>query len=268
MTPGPFAFCRFRQPAVTGFLFERFPDLHDTNFEIFLSGGAVRKVLLTSAVLVAASVISAFAADLPVKAPVAVAAPVTNWSGWYVGVEGGYGKSQFSQTNTVTNVSLGYYDQKGGLFGATVGYNWQAANWVWGLESDFSWANINGTQICGPTRTNVCSTNMRDLGTLRGRLGMTIFDNTLLYATAGLAYADIWATRDTGATEADNWRAALIGGGGVEWMFAPRWSLKGEYLYTSFPGTATTYTVIASSTPVAVVERSVHIFRGGINWHF
>jgi hypothetical protein len=51
-------------------------------------------------------------------------------------------------------------------------------------------------------------------------------------------------------------------------MILPRWSVKAEYLYANFPGTATTYTVIATATPVAATERNVHILRAGLNWHF
>jgi outer membrane immunogenic protein len=213
---------------------------------------------------------AALAADLPTKAPVSrsISEPATNWAGWYVGIEGGGDWGQFSQTNTITNVSLGTFNQKGGLVGGTVGYNFQSGFLVYGLETDLSWTNLSGTQTCGPTRTNICTTNMDAIGTVRGRIGATLLPNVIAYVTGGLAYADIHATRDTGATESHDWRATWTVGGGAEMMIFPRWSLKAEYLYIDFPGTATTYMVTATSTPVAATERNVHILRAGLNWHF
>lgn len=207
------------------------------------------------------------AADMPLKAPTQIA-KVTNWAGWYVGIEGGGDWGSFSQTNTISHVSLGSFSQKGGLVGGTVGYNWQSGILVYGLETDLSWTNLSGTQKCGPTRTNICTTDMRAIGTARARVGATVLPNTIAYVTGGLAYADIHATRDVGATDSDNWRATWTVGAGAEMMIFPRWSIKAEYLYADFPGTATTYMVKATSTPVAATERNVHILRAGLNWHF
>ena len=235
-----------------------------SNWEL---GALVRKVLFALALTLAMPALPAFAADLPVKAPANIAT-VTNWTGFYIGIEGGADWGRFSQTNTISGVSLGFFDQKGGLIGGTAGYNWQTGNWIFGLETDLSWTDLSGTQTCGPTRTNICTTEMRAFGTLRGRVGMTLLDNVLLYATGGLAYGYIRATRDVGATESDNWRAGWTVGGGGEVMLFPHWSVKLEYLYATFPGTATTYTIIANGNPIAATERDVQIVRAGLNWHF
>ena len=235
-----------------------------SNWEL---GALVRKVLFALALTLAMPALPAFAADLPVKAPANIAA-VTNWTGFYIGIEGGADWGRFSQTNTITGVSLGFFDQKGGLIGGTVGYNWQTANWIFGLETDLSWTDLSGTQACGPTLSFICTTKMRSFGTLRGRLGTTVLDNLMLYVTGGLAYGDIRATRNVSATISDNWRAGWTLGGGGEMMLLPNWSVKLEYLYATFPGTATTYIVTASGTPVAAVERDVQVVRAGLNWHF
>ena len=55
--------------------------------------------------------------------------------------QGGGDWGHFTQTNTITNVSLGSFSQKGGLVGGTLGYNWQSGIWVYGLETDLSWTN-------------------------------------------------------------------------------------------------------------------------------
>ena len=217
-------------------------------------------------ILAAFLVTPVFAADLPVKAPGKTAA--TNWSGWYVGIEGGGAWGRAAQTNTISGVSLGYYDQKGGLVGGTLGYNWQVANLILGLETDLSWASLTGAEACGPTLTFSCPTELRAFGTLRGRLGVAVWGKTILYAAGGLAYGDIRATRNVSATTSDNWRAGWTIGGGVETMLFPRWSLKLEYLYSTFPGTGTTYIVTSTATPVSTVEIDVQIVRAGLNWHF
>ena len=93
-------------------------------------------------------------------------------------------------------------------------------------------------------------------------MGVTVLPTVLAYVTGGLAYADIHATRDTGATDSDNWRATWTVGGGAEWMIFPRWSIKAEYLYVDFPGTVTTYMVTATSTPVAATDTCPHSSRG------
>jgi outer membrane immunogenic protein len=214
-----------------------------------------------------ASIVSAVAADMPIKAPPKAIAG-TNWSGWYVGISGGGDWGKFSQTNVLTGVSFGYFSQNGGLVGGTAGYNWQIANVVLGLETDLSWTKLYGTQQCGPGLVFVCSTETRAFGTFRGRAGVAVASNTLAFVTGGLAYGKIRATRDIGATTSEDWRAGWTVGGGIETMLMPQWSVKVEYLYASFPGTATTYTVLVGPTPVAATERDVQIVRAGLNWHF
>lgn len=229
-----------------------------------------KSVAAVAAVFLSVSVQQAVSADLPVKALPPAPVATSGWAGWYIGVEGGADRGQFTQTNTLTNVSLGTFDQSGALAGGTVGYNWQSGPLVYGLESDLSWTDLSGTQNCGPTRTNICTTDLRSIGTVRGRVGAAVLPSTLIYATGGLAYADIHATRDTGAIASHDWRATWTAGLGAEFMVLPRLSLKAEYLYAGFDGVATTYLVTASATPtpVAAAERNVHILRGGLNWHF
>jgi outer membrane immunogenic protein len=91
---------------------------------------------------------AAYAADLPAppsapytKAP-AIVSPLTNWSGFYIGAMGGYGKE-----NSNDPLAL-----KGGFAGGTVGYNWQFGQFVAGIEADGAWADINNsTTIAGVT---------------------------------------------------------------------------------------------------------------------
>src|SRR5471032_2636404 len=86
---------------------------------------------------------SALAADMPIKAA-PVAAPVHQWTGFYVGVTAGYvfGRSQHCDTPAFCTAT---FDVDGVAGGGTLGYNWQTPNWVYGLETDFSFANSRGT---------------------------------------------------------------------------------------------------------------------------
>src|SRR3981081_4129547 len=148
----------------------------------------MRRILLASAgVLAMVGLIgSAHAADLrrrqmAVRAPV-YAAPYYNWTGLYVGINGGgaWGSSRWDST--------GSFDTSGGMIGGTVGYNWQFGTWVVGLEGDIDWANIKGTT--NPGCGGGCSSETTWLGTARGRLGYS-FGPWMRCGTAGAALADV-----------------------------------------------------------------------------
>jgi outer membrane immunogenic protein len=204
----------------------------------------------------------ALAADLPVKAaaPMTAMVAATNWTGFYVGINGGAGWGRSNQTDTAGTTS-GDYNQSGGLVGGTLGYNWQVNNLVIGVEGDYDWANINGS-VSPAVCSVACFTNLRSLGTVRARLGMT-WGNWMPYLTGGIA----WGRVNTGQTGlpafgANTTKSGGTFGGGVEVMLAPKWSGKVEYLYTNL-GT-TTYIV---AIPVNVTEK-VHVVRVGVNYHF
>ena len=101
----------------------------------------MRRVLLTTISLLALTTAGAMAADIPVRAPARapVLVPAFTWSGFYIGLNGGYG------WGTSTWDSTGSFDVSGGLVGGTIGYNWQVGTWVFGLEGDIDWADIKGS---------------------------------------------------------------------------------------------------------------------------
>src|ERR1035441_6968515 len=127
-----------------------------------------KQLLLGASFIVAAPALgmvqASSAADLPVKAPVykaPVVAPLYNWTGPYIGIAGGYGWGHSNQTDPgisttgttgTTGPADGSYLVSGGILGGTLGYNWQQGPWVFGVEGDYSWADINGSSnVCGPT---------------------------------------------------------------------------------------------------------------------
>src|SRR5581483_3385215 len=110
-------------------------------------GSEMKKFVVAAVGLLALSVTSASAADLgprmvtkaPPMAPVAY-----NWSGFYIGVNGGYGWANSTHVDALGR-SSGSFNQNGGMVGGTFGYNWQIASTVLGLETDLDWARINGS---------------------------------------------------------------------------------------------------------------------------
>jgi outer membrane immunogenic protein len=228
---------------------------------------------LTATSLSIGATVVASAADLsrPAPAPVYTKAPTVapgyNWSGFYLGIEGGGAWADSDQTDTSGNTT-GTYKQNGGLVGGTVGYNWQVTNWVFGLEGDASWAHVDGTVAAPNCNGGSCFTNLESFYTARGRLGIA-FDQFLPYVTGGLAAGEVNAGQAVcnvgGATFCGtDTRVGWTAGAGVEALFAPHWSAKVEYLYADL-GDKTQYTPVI---PVDVLERPVNIVRGGINYHF
>jgi outer membrane immunogenic protein len=180
----------------------------------------------------------ASAADI--QRPIYKAAPVIaayNWSGFYVGGNIGWGWGEVDSNNiagfAVTSKPEGFFG------GGQVGFNWQAPGspWVWGVEVDSQWANIEEdvTGVAGAVVANAF-TDLNYFGTARLRLGYA-WDRVMAYATGGLA----WGNNEIGASVAvpgffagATSSATHIGwtvGAGVEWALLDNWSAKVEYLY-------------------------------------
>jgi outer membrane immunogenic protein len=120
-------------------------------------GLVVNKVvsLIVTAVAFLATCIAAQAADLPmapVYQPPPVVVPVYNWTGFYIGANGGYGWGSQDPFNLVTNRFDNFSTSlSGGVFGGTLGAQMQMAHVVMGLEADLDWANIKGSTVANPT---------------------------------------------------------------------------------------------------------------------
>ena len=190
---------------------------------------------LSLGIAVAASLIAtnALAADLPArtytKAPVYVD-PGYDWTGFYIGLNGGYSWGNASNTFTTGTVLIPPASNRmdGWVFGGQAGYNWQFnKSWVFGIEGDIDATGQDGTAILGPlstvvvtvpapgalalpTRTVTTTTTgtfedkLPWLATLRGRIGVLPSDRVLLYVTGGLAVGEVKSTSavTTGTTTA------------------------------------------------------------------
>src|SRR4029453_12008929 len=93
----------------------------------------------------------ASAADMAVKArpPAPVIAPIYDWTGFYIGGNGGWGQSK-SRPDFVDALGVDFRDgcasRSGGLAGGQIGYRWQANQWVFGLEAQGDWADLSHTR--------------------------------------------------------------------------------------------------------------------------
>jgi outer membrane immunogenic protein len=220
----------------------------------------MKKILLASVAFAALGMVPAGAADLAArtytKAP--ALAPLPTWAGFYIGGMGGYA-SDDSSNNAI----------KGGFAGGTVGYNWQQGNIVYGLEADAAWADISasatgfatvpGFGVVAATATD----KIDSTGSVRGRLGY-VFNTVLLYGTAGYAWADNKVSLSAlGATVSETkFLSGWTAGAGVEVMFAPKWSVKAEYLYKSLDGG----NYFNGALPVGDIN--IHSVQVGVNYHF
>ena len=223
---------------------------------------------------------SAYAsAGMPVKAP--PPPPVTSWTGFYLGINGGWGAGTTNHTDEF-GITTNNFRTSGGLLGVTYGGNWQTGQFVLGFEGDFDFANINGTLttagpplgLCSVNGGTTCFTNLNTFATDRVRAGVDV-NGWLLFGTAGVGFGQVNAGQNPcgntifeGNSCNEVWQIGWVAGGGVEKMFAPHWSAKIEYLHYDF-GTREAYTpaLIGGGNTVSVLERG-DIVRAGINYHF
>ena len=223
-----------------------------------------RFTLMACAGLMAAAMATpSLAADLPrpaFKAPVYVAP--FSWSGFYVGINGGYGWGTSNWSSAVTADTV---KPKGGVVGGTIGYNLQTGNWVWGLEGDIDFASIKGTNIgTGACAGAIgCETENSWLGTARGRIGYA-FDRWLPYFTGGAAFGDVRMTPNNGLRETKDQLGWTLGGG-VEWAFMGAWSTKLEYLYVDLGDATCGASICGIDTKVT---DKTSLIRAGINYRF
>lgn len=210
----------------------------------------IGQVALTAVVL-AAGASCALAADMAAppppayKAPAPIMVPVAyDWTGFYIGANIGYGwgtsdpgvVSFFQPVGTLQGTINGLPASTGGVIGGgQIGYNFQASNFVFGIEGDFSGADIKGS-VTDTTNNYTAQSQTQWVATVRGRLGIA-FDRVLVFGSGGFAAAGVKATlNDTYpsgviTTTSSNTYTGWAAGGGLEWAVAGNWTIRGEYLY-------------------------------------
>jgi outer membrane immunogenic protein len=130
-----------------------------------------------TAVLIATTVAGS-AADLPVKAaPYVAPAPVSSWTGFYVGVNAGYGGGESAiSTDSPLGSNVLALKSNGFLGGGQIGYNWQAGQFLYGLEADIQGTGVKSSLGLGAVAGGDAGTTVDYFGTVRGRIGFTPWD--------------------------------------------------------------------------------------------
>ena len=145
----------------------------------------MKKFLLATVSMVALAGV-ARGADMPampVKGPIYSPVPATDWSGLYLGVQGGVVRRDTLAEGDVTRAG----SKTGGSAGVLAGYNWQQGGFVYGLEGDWNWI---GAKASSTVVTNFASYDVNWLASVRGRTGIAL-DATLFYLTGGVAFGQV-----------------------------------------------------------------------------
>lgn len=250
--------------------------------------------LSAAATALALSGAVALAADLPSRTytpPAEPLPPVFTWTGFYVGVNAGYG---FSDSGNARYQGDALYldavgaglapgslslKSEGFLGGAQVGYNYQFGSVVVGLEADIQYTDMSDTGTS--FATDSFAEGKKELewfGTVRARLGFAAMDRLLIFATGGLIYGDTKLTHSifdtTGALFAvgskSDTQAGWTVGGGLEYAFTNNLTAKAEYLYYDFGDTTAIAPSVIDPSSVAVLKAKNRgsIVRVGVNYKF
>ncbi len=238
-----------------------------------MNGAFVNSLRLSAMTAVAFAALSAQAADMysPRVSMKDIPVPMFTWSGFYAGVNSGYGWGAYSDTlyvsahdataNLTVNTTSKLWTE-GGFGGGQAGYNVQRNRFVFGLETDFQGAAVKGNTFSEaevfpagaviPTVINEAwaRSSLDWFGTVRGRLGYSagnalFFGETLFYATGGFAYGGVRDSltmeltsplanannRTTVSAARNGTRTGWVAGGGIEVALSPSWSAKAEYQY-------------------------------------
>jgi outer membrane immunogenic protein len=230
-------------------------------------GTSMKRILLGAAagVVLAAP---AFAADIPArtytKAPVYTAPQVVyNWTGFYIG---GHVGGAFPGSSSLDNSDARF------LGGVQGGFDYQfSSNWVIGAEAQYSWLTGNGGNGVVLPGNTIATASTDQLGSVTGRLGYA-FGPALLYAKGGYAWRDnnnigVAVGGVPAAFSVDaNHRDGYTVGAGLEYMFAPNWSVKGEYQYYNFGNT----TFLTGPAPIVGTRfrEDEHTVKLGVNYRF
>ncbi len=246
---------------------------------------------------------SAFAADMPVKAPLAPVSSAFSWSGFTIGGNLGYGWGSGSSTVMLSvptfpigpvPVSIANSAKPSGVIGGgQIGWNWQVSpGWILGLEADWQGSGQKGSGTLPPQPDTTLlsvgtvqasySANIDWFGTVRGRLGYAV-DRVLLYATGGFAYGEVQVSGTatdggivvglpysaSGSFSGSQVNGGWTLGGGIEGALAGNWSWKAEYLYLDLGSLDTASLGPFNREPVAThTHFTDNIVRAGLNYRF
>lgn len=222
---------------------------------------------------------SAMAADLaarPYKAPPPYIAPIYDWTGFYIGGNGGWGRTHNCWGVIPAGgvlVADGCIDRDGGMLGGQVGYRWQSGQFVFGLEAQGDWADIGASHVSliNPLFTTGVKTDA--VGLFTGQIGYA-WNSALLYVKGGAAVTrnrfdvNTLAGVNVASASSTRWGAAV--GTGIEYGFSPNWSVGFEYDHLFMGDTNNSFAVV---NPLLVggvnrISQDVDMVTLRINYRF
>jgi outer membrane immunogenic protein len=240
----------------------------------------MKKLLLGTVGLIALGMAApASAADLPArpytKAPAYVAA-IYDWSGFYVGANGGWGSSRncWDNTSVTAGVREGCNNANGAVAGGQFGYRIQSGAFVYGLEAQGDWADLKGSHVSlvFPGVSN--QTKVNALGLFTGQVGYA-WNNVLGYLKGGAAitndkYNGISVATGLGIDAAKEARWGGTVGAGLEYGFAPDWSAAVEYdhLFMGTRGNTFNFVNTGAVSRADRISQDVDLVTARINWRF
>jgi len=205
--------------------------------------------------------------------------PTMDWTGFYAGLNGGFGFAHATANGTIAGFNASAsQDLNGAVGGGQIGYNWRTGAIVLGIEADIQASGqSNDTLLCPASFCGV-DFNLKNklpwFATFRGRAGYA-FERFLVYATGGLAYAQLNSTLSASAggvtVDLVSWsdtRPAWTLGAGVEFLVSRNWSTKLEYLYMDTGNFQTSLAVPGIGTLNPTLRVSDQIIRAGLNYRF
>jgi len=242
----------------------------------------MKKFLLGAAGFVALVLTApASAADLAArpytKAPPMIAA-IYDWSGFYIGANGGWGSSRncwdVLPPFAVVATAEGCHDATGGVAGGQVGYRWQSGGWVFGLEAQGNWADLRGSNVSQAIGGSINRSKIDAFGLFTGQVGYA-WNNVLLYAKGGAAVTDnkydILSTAGGAllASTNNSTRWGAVVGAGLEYGFTPNWSVAFEYDHI-FMDRHNVNFVTPAGVPAGSdsIKQDVDLFTARLNYKF
>jgi outer membrane immunogenic protein len=229
---------------------------------------------------------AAMAADVDVAGPVyrVRAAIPYSWTGFYIGVHGGgdwFSKNWFVPLTATNNAagcvgcpgSAGSHTASSWLAGGQVGFNYQIAWFVGGVEAQISATKLQGSNAIPFFPAISVNSKTDTLGTFAARIGIAM-DRTMFYLKGGGAFAHDKFWTSTAAvpvlSEATDTRWGWMIGVGVEWAFLDNWSVKAEYNHLEFRRNRETLLPVGvGSTAFDYdIEQTVDLIKVGVNYKF
>ncbi len=233
----------------------------------------MHRFLLASAaalVLGAGAGTSSQAADIGgarVAVAAEVVAPAGLWHGFYAGVHAGWGRGRSVYDPPVLGIDINH-SYGGALLGGQFGWNYQVGQFVLGLEATLAYSTLSGGLPA--SAAPMFRTNLNWLATMGPRLGFAV-DRALVYAKGGFAMAGLRSGVSDpviGDFRGPFARAGWFLGAGVEYAFAPHWSVRLEYNYLNFGNGMVTFQhlpPIGISIPARIDAHTVTV---GVNYRF